>query len=94
MSIGVLHESIHRLSFSPLFKVEKDIQNERHTTKDVLIVAPADVPETLKPHPVEEAHKDFELHGISQYMSSTDVLHNNDENLAAIAESDELHSVD
>jgi hypothetical protein len=94
LSIGVLHESIHRLSFSPLFKVEKAIQNERHTTKDVLIIAPADVPETLKPRTFEEAHKDSELHGISQYMSSTDLLHNNDENLAAIAESDELHSVD
>jgi hypothetical protein len=92
MSIGVLHESIHRLSFSPLFKVEKEIQNERHTTKDVLIAS--DVPETVKPRTVDEAYKDFELHGISHCMPSTDHRYNNDENLAGIAESDELLSID
>jgi hypothetical protein len=73
MSIGVLHESIHRLSFSPLFKVEKEIQNERHTTKNVLIVASADVPETLKPRTVEEARKDFELLSIDNSSNKLDV---------------------
>jgi hypothetical protein len=93
MSMGTLHESIHRMSFSPLFEVEKEIENEEYTTKDVLAVT-TNTPETLKPCTIDEAYKDSELNGISHGIPSTDSQHNNDGDLSAIAEPNELHTVD
>jgi hypothetical protein len=80
MSMGALHESIHRLSFSPLFEKDVEIERKKLIINEELFVD-RNTHETINQSDIKCASVDFE-----HSTTDTFVLHNTDENV----ESDEL----
>jgi hypothetical protein len=82
MSMGTLHESIHRLSSSPLFEVEKEVEIENEN----LIINERTFVDKNTPETINQCDIDYDSTGIDHGITETYVLHNPDENV----ESNEL----
>ncbi len=77
MSMGTLHESIHRLSSSPLFEVEKkvEIENEKLIINEKFFV------DENTPESITQCDIDYDSTGIYQSRADTCGLYNADKNL-------------
>jgi hypothetical protein len=82
MSMGTLHESIHRLSSSPLFEVEKQVEIEN----DKLIINERSFVDENPTESINQCDIQYDSTAIDHGITETYVLHNPDENV----ESNEL----
>ncbi len=76
MSMGTLHESIHRLSSSPLFEVEKEVEIEN----EKLIINEKSFVDENTPESINQCDIEYDSTGIDHSITETCGLHNADKN--------------
>jgi hypothetical protein len=86
MSMGTLHESIHRLRSSPLFEVEKEVEKEVEIENEKLIINEINFVEENTSESINQCDIKYDSTGIDHGITETYVLHNPDGNV----ESNEL----